>query len=73
MSDLPEEAVQAGAEAWRERAETAESAIAHVRHVCHQAMAEPDAPGMWLVAQRVLAALDDTKPETGDDDGHGRA
>lgn len=39
---------------WRERVEKA-------RAVCYKAMAEKDAPGMWLVAQQVLAALDDTK------------
>lgn len=62
----------------RQRAETAEQdatrmralflercgAIERVRHVCRHARAKKDAPGMWLVADQVLAALDDTKPET---------
>ena len=42
----------------RQRAGQAESAVARARHVCHKAMAEPDAPGQWLVAQKVLAAID---------------
>ncbi|MFI7125965.1 hypothetical protein ACIBQ1_09745 [Nonomuraea sp. NPDC050153] len=37
--------------------------IAQVRAVCYKAMAEKDAPGMWLVAQQVLAVLDDTAGE----------
>lgn len=49
---------------WRERAETAENAVARARDVCHKAMAEKDAPGQWLVAQRVLAAIDVLPPET---------
>jgi hypothetical protein len=57
----------AEAEAWRERAETAENAVERARHVCHKAMAEKDAPGQWLVAQKVLAAIEGSSslpPET---------
>ncbi|MET9339254.1 hypothetical protein [Nonomuraea sp. NPDC003804] len=45
----------------RARAEKAEAAVARARAVCHKAMAEKDAPGMWLVAQQVLAAIDNTQ------------
>ncbi|MEV6036012.1 hypothetical protein AB0L65_32995 [Nonomuraea sp. NPDC052116] len=38
--------------------------IAQARAVCYKAMAEKDAPGMWLVAQRVLAVLDSITEET---------
>ncbi|MEV0382369.1 hypothetical protein [Nonomuraea sp. NPDC050643] len=65
---------------WRERAERAEQraerfrdlyskrygAIEQVRHVCQKAKKRKNAPGMWLVAEQVLAALDDTtEPDRG--------
>ncbi|MEV0616153.1 hypothetical protein AB0I81_22760 [Nonomuraea sp. NPDC050404] len=63
---------------WRERTETAErdvarlralflercGAIERVRHVCQKAKAKRDAPGMWLVAGQVLAALDATEAQS---------
>lgn len=64
---------------WRERAETAGreaermrvlflqrcSAIERVRHVCREAKARKNAPGMWLVAEQVLAALDSQDTDRG--------